>query len=90
LKRASRCIFMYFVYILYSAKCDRYYVGFCEDIAARLQRHNNGMVSATKNCRPYELKASRVFQSMLQARQEELRIKKMKSRKYIESLIANW
>ncbi|TMI80970.1 MAG: GIY-YIG nuclease family protein, partial [Bacteroidetes bacterium] len=80
----------YFVYILYSVKCDRYYVGYCADIPARLQRHNNGMVTATRNCRPYELKASKFFESEIDARRLELQIKRMKSRKYIESLILSW
>ncbi len=82
---------MYFVYILYSQKCDRYYVGYATDIAARLLRHNNGYVTATKNCRPYTLCKCKSFASETEARQEEARIKKQKSRKYIELLISgNW
>ena len=70
--------FMSFVYILYSEKCDRYYVGFCADLQVRLQRHNAGFVTATRNCRPYVLKASKPFQSELEARKEESRIKSKK------------
>jgi len=82
---------MYFVYILYSSKCDRHYIGYCEDIALRLERHNSGMVTATRNCRPYILKASKTFETQLEARREEFRLKKQKSRKYLEGLIAgNW
>ena len=79
------------VYILYSEKCDRYYVGFTMDIEKRLLRHNEGHVVATRNCRPYVLKASKEFETSFEARKEENRIKKMKSRKYIVYLIAgNW
>ena len=82
---------MYYVYILYSPKCDRYYVGYCADIAARLQRHNAGMVTATHNCRPYILQGNKSFQTETEARKEEARIKKQKSRKYIEWLLeGNW
>ena len=82
---------MYFVYILYSEKCDRYYVGYAADTAARLIRHNSGFVTATKNCRPYKLFKYKSFETETLARQEEYRIKKQKSRKYIELLIAgNW
>ena len=82
---------MYFVYILYSQKCDRYYTSYAADIQARLDRHNNGFVTATKNCKPYQLKASKSFGSETEARKEEARIKKQKSRKYIEWLIdGNW
>ena len=82
---------MYFTYILYSEKCDRYYVGYCHELEARLLRHNSGMVTATKNCRPYIVKASKSFSTELEARREELRLKKSKSRKYLEWVIdGNW
>jgi putative endonuclease len=82
---------MYYVYILFSEKCDRYYVGFSADVEARLLRHNTGMVTATKNCRPYRICATKQFQSETEARKEEYRIKKQKSRRYIESIITgNW
>ena len=82
---------MSYTYILYSSKCDRYYIGYCIDINLRLERHNKGYVKATHNCRPYILKAFKVWGSESEARKEELRIKKMKSRKYLEYLIAgNW
>ena len=83
--------FMYFVYILYSEKCDRYYVGYAADIDARIIQHNSGFVTATKNCRPYKLCKSKSFATETEARKEEARIKKQKSRKHIESLIlGNW
>ena len=82
---------MYFVYILYSEKCDRYYVGYAADVEARLVRHNSGFVTATKNCQPYKICATKSFICEPEARKEEYRIKKQKSRKYIELLIAgNW
>ena len=85
------CCFMYFTYILYSEKCDRHYIGYCADVAIRLNRHNAGMVTATRNCRPYIIKAIKEFATELEARKEELRLKKQKSRKYLEWLIAgNW
>ena len=80
---------MYSVYILYSTKCDKFYVGFSADINARLQRHNSGTVAATENCTPYQLKASKRFPTQKEARLEELRIKKQKSRKYKKGLFYN-
>ncbi len=41
---------MYSVYILYSEKCGRFYVGYSADVSARLERHNAGKVAATRNC----------------------------------------
>jgi predicted GIY-YIG superfamily endonuclease len=49
------------------------------------------MVAATKNCRPYILMASKSFATESEARNEERRIKKQKSRIYLEKLIQeNW
>ena len=82
---------MFYTYILYSEKCDRYYVGYCSDLDQRLLRHNLGHVSSTRNCIPYQVKAFKMFESELQALAEERRLKKQKSRKYLEWLIiGNW
>jgi putative endonuclease len=79
---------MYYVYILHSQKCDRYYIGYSENPEKRLdERHNQGAVKATRNCSPYILKAKKGFATETEARKEEVRIKKMKSRKYLEQLI---
>jgi hypothetical protein len=49
------------------------------------------MVTATRNCRPYIIKATKSFPTEIEAKREELRLKKQKSRKYLEWLIAgNW
>lgn len=82
---------MFYVYILYSEKCNRYYVGYSSNVEQRLERHNQRKVTATKNCAPYILKAFKTFESEAFAMAEERRIKKQKSRNYIESLIGgNW
>ena len=82
---------MFHTYILYSQTGNRYYVGYCADVAIRLERHNSGSVTATKPYIPYALKAYKSFQTKLEAMREEARLKKKKSRKYLEYLIAgNW
>lgn len=82
---------MFDVYILYSEKCKRHYIGYSENIQQRLERHNEGMVNATRNCRPYILKAHKSFETELAARQEELRLKRAKNSKYLNWLIeGNW
>ena len=81
---------MFFTYILYSAKYDRYYIGHCEDMNKRLYRHNSKMVTATKNFIPWEIVYYEQFESRIEANKTELYIKRMKSRKYVEKLILNW
>ena len=88
LKQQTLLFFMpFFVYILYSSNCNRYYIGYSSDVEERLRRHNAGRVTATRTCAPYELKASKEFATELEARREELRLKRMKSRLYLEKLI---
>lgn len=52
---------IYTVYILYSLKDKKLYVGCASDLVERLLRHNNGQVIATKNRRPLSL----IYQELL-------------------------
>src|SRR5262245_1017125 len=94
LMKATKVAFfiaMYYVYIIYSAKCDRYYIGYSANVESRLQRHNRSEESGVGNYRTYKFCASKMINTELEERKEELRIKKQKSRLYIESIVAgNW
>ena len=78
---------MAWVYILYSRKIDKYYVGACKDLDRRLYEHNLGHSKFTSTGVPWELVYKEEFQDLILAKQRELKIKKMKSRPYIEGLI---
>jgi len=78
---------MFYTYILQSTKSGRYYIGHTEDINARLQRHNAGMVKATKNKGPWNIMSYETFATKTEANKRELYIKSMKSRVFIEKLI---
>jgi putative endonuclease len=76
------------VYIIYSKKIDRFYVGSCLDFTERLEQHNN---SFFKNCYTSKSMDWELFYLIEeleheQARKIENHIKKMKSRKYYQSL----
>jgi len=45
---------MYYVYIL-QLKDKSYYHGFAADLKERIKDHENGIVSSTKNLRPFKL-----------------------------------
>jgi putative endonuclease len=77
---------MPYTYILFSVKLNKYYVGACTDIDRRLQEHNTGHSKFTSTGIPWILKYSETFETLQEAKKRELYIKKMKSRKYIESL----
>jgi len=76
------------VYILYSSKIDKYYIGACTDMERRLYEHNIGHSKFTATGIPWELKYSETYPTLQEAKKRELQIKKMKSRKYIEKIIA--
>jgi putative endonuclease len=77
----------YHLYILYSKSLDKYYVGHTNNLTRRLSEHNSGQTKSTRSGKPWILVYTDEFNSNLEANKEEIKIKKMKSRKYIESLI---
>ena len=77
---------MPFTYILYSSKLDKYYVGACTNLERRLYEHNIGHSKFTSTGIPWVLKFSKPFETLQEAKQYEMKIKRMKSRKYIEAL----
>ncbi len=81
-------IYMAYVYVLYSVKLDKYYVGACEDIIQRMIRHNSGESVFTSRGIPWELKYHEIYPDMFSARKREMEIKRKKSRRYIEWLIS--
>ncbi len=78
----------YTTYILYSAKLDKYYTGSCEDISVRINQHNTGRNTSTKPGIPWEIRYTEEYATRSEAFNREAEIKKKKSRKYIEWLIA--
>jgi len=82
-------ILNYFCYILYSLSINRYYVGYTTDIDERIKLHNNGYFggrSYTHKASDWELFLLIPCETISNAVLIESRIKKMKSRKYIENL----
>jgi putative endonuclease len=45
----------YFIYILYSEKCDCYYKGQTKNLQDRIERHNKGYEKSTARYRPWKL-----------------------------------
>ncbi len=78
---------MAWVYFLYSKKIDKYYVGACTDLDRRLYEHNMGHSKFTSTGIPWELVFNEEWEDLALAKQREMKIKKMKSRTYIQDLI---
>ena len=78
---------MWFTYIIYSKSLDKYYVGHSKDVKLRLERHNTGWSRFTSKATDWELKYTEIYNTKPESAKRETYIKKMKSRKYIETLI---
>ncbi|MBT8272221.1 MAG: GIY-YIG nuclease family protein [Bacteroidia bacterium] len=74
----------YFVYILYSFKREKYYVGQTENISKRLDRHNLGHVKSTKSGIPWKLIWKIELESRSKALLLEKKIKKRGAKRYLE------
>jgi putative endonuclease len=82
---------MFFVYILYSEKYDKYYTGHTNNVIRRLSEHNSEKFDHyyTSKFKPWSLKLSIELQDKAIAIKVEKFIKKQKSRKFIEKVIDN-
>jgi putative endonuclease len=74
------------VYILL-CRNGRFYTGSTDDLNRRLVQHHSGRVKATKNLLPLKIVGFIPCIELKEARALEYKIKKMKSSKYIDSLI---
>ena len=79
---------MFFVYILFSEKINKYYVGYSKNIEDRLTLHNQGCETFTSKGLPWKLVYFEKLETELLAIRREREIKAKKSIKYIEWLIA--
>ena len=75
------------VYILFSEKLNKFYVGSTSDLERRLLDHNRGKEKFTKTGIPWQLVYKEVLVDLASARRREREIKLKKSRKYIEGLL---
>ena len=78
---------MWYVYIIYSEKADKYYTGYTDNPEWRLERHNQGWGRYTKRGITWRIVYSEEYTSKTEALRREKEIKSKKSREYIEELI---
>ena len=79
----------FWVYIIYSARLKKYYVGSTsEGVASRLRRHNSNHRGFTGKVGDWELRYVEEYSTKADAMEREKQIKSWKSRIKIEKLIA--
>ena len=77
----------YFVYILYSEKLDRYYIGSTGNPEDRLRKHNRSKNGFTSTGKPWKLVYKEIYATKTNALLREKQLKNWKNRERIESLI---
>ncbi len=72
-----------YLYIIYSPKIDRLYIGSTTDLEHRLKQHNSGASNYTRGKGPWFLIYKEEFSSIQLARKREKEVKRWKSRKRV-------
>ena len=80
---------MYSVYIIYSRKIDKYYIGFSSDVNERLLKHNRKSNGFSSLGRPWILVHTEHFDIKKDAMNREKQLKNWKNRERLEALIKN-
>jgi putative endonuclease len=78
---------MFSVYIIYSHKLDKYYVGYSADVDDRLRKHNRKSKGFSSLGAPWILLYTECFDTKKEAMIREKQLKNWKNRKRLESLI---
>ena len=74
------------VYILKS-ETGNYYIGSTTDIKSRMRHHHGGHSPSTSKMGKLELVLNQEYKSLQEARNIELKLKKLKRRDYIANII---
>ncbi|MBI2040408.1 GIY-YIG nuclease family protein [Candidatus Microgenomates bacterium] len=80
---------MFWLYILKNGLTDGYYIGSTSDLVRRLDQHRKGYTRTTRLLGTYDLVYKEEYNTLLEARLREKKLKSYKSKKYIEWLINN-
>jgi putative endonuclease len=80
---------MYYVYIIYSKKLDKKYIGSTSNLRERIERHNEKRSKFTSKGCPWELIYYEAFKNKKDAVREETFLKTGKGRERIKNLFEN-
>nr|WP_299345753.1 GIY-YIG nuclease family protein [Allomuricauda sp.] len=73
---------MFFVYIIYSERFSKFYVGLSSDVERRISGHNSGNTKSTKNYAPWKVVHVEEFDTRPEARKRELYLKSAAGRRW--------
>ena len=77
----------YYFYILFSEKLDKFYIGYSENLAERLKKHNSKHKGFTGRSNDWNIVYTEEFDTKKKTYSRERQVKAWKSRELIEKLI---
>ena len=80
---------MYYVYVLYSYKDRKKYIGYSKDLKQRVKAHLKGEVPATKHRLPLELVYYEAYKGKKDATKREFFLKSGRGRELLNKLLIN-
>ncbi|MBE0572266.1 MAG: GIY-YIG nuclease family protein [Ignavibacteriaceae bacterium] len=78
---------MYSVYVLFSKKLNKRYIGSTQDVDQRLNEHNLGKSKFTSGGIPWELIYNESFSTNSEARKRESFLKSGVGRKFLDQIL---
>ncbi|MDP3245146.1 MAG: GIY-YIG nuclease family protein [bacterium] len=81
---------MYYIYILQSKKDKRFYTGYTNDLKERLELHNNGKITSTRNRLPVKLVYYEACLNQQDATHREKYLKTSWGKRYINTRLKNY
>mgnify|MGYP000091330024 CR=1 FL=1 len=81
---------MYYVYILQSMVDNNFYVGYTPNLKVRIEKHNNGLVPATRKRKPLKLIYYEASLNKSDAVKREKYLKTSWGKRYIKNRLSNY
>ena len=78
---------MFYLYILKNGQTGRFYIGSTSDLDRRLKQHLSGKTRTTRVLKTFKLVYKEEYNTLLEARNREKKLKSYKSSKYLNWLI---
>lgn len=79
---------MYYVYIIYSQKLDKKYIGYSADLRDRIREHNSGKSAYTSKGVPWQLLYYEAYIDEMAARKQELFYKTGQGRRVLNKRLS--
>jgi len=80
----------YFVYVLFSIKDKKHYTSYTKDLKSRLDLHEKGQVTSTRNRRPLILIYFEACLNQQDATHREKYLKSFHGKMFLKNRLKNW